>query len=160
VPAVRAGGRDPAVRVPRGAAPVRPRRGVRRPRRGVHRRARGRPGRGLPRGARGGQRARRRRRGRHPGPRRGRARLPGPGLLMAPGWPADLSDGPLRLRPLRRGDQRDWLALRARNAAWLDPWEATPPTPGPAPTFAQYVRLLNRQAARGETLPFAIEYEG
>lgn len=79
---------------------------------------------------------------------------------MAPGWPAVLTDGPLRLRPLRRGDQREWLALRARNVAWLDPWEATPPTPGPAPTFAQYVRLLNRQAARGETLPFAIDYEG
>lgn len=79
---------------------------------------------------------------------------------MAPGWPVVLADGPLRLRPLRRGDQRDWLALRARNTAWLDPWEATSPTPGPSPTFAQYVRLFNRQAARGETLPFAIEYEG
>lgn len=76
------------------------------------------------------------------------------------GWPAILEDGPVRLRPLRRSDQRSWLALRARNTAWLEQWEATPPTPMPSPTFGQYVRALNRQAARGEALPFAVEYAG
>ncbi|MDO8106773.1 GNAT family protein [Isoptericola sp. b441] len=81
---------------------------------------------------------------------------------MAPGWPAVLREGDVVLRPLRRSDARDWLDVRARNADWLAPWEATSPEPprGPTPTFAQYVRLLQRQARRGEALPFAVEYGG
>mgnify|MGYP001281271267 CR=1 FL=1 len=81
---------------------------------------------------------------------------------MAKGWPAVLEDGPVRLRPLRRRDAHAWLALRARNAAWLEPWDATSPVPveGPRPTFTQFVRMLQAQARAGHTLPFAIDYEG
>ncbi|UJP41095.1 GNAT family N-acetyltransferase [Cellulomonas palmilytica] len=81
---------------------------------------------------------------------------------MARGWPAVLEDGPVRLRPLRRRDGTAWLALRARNASWLEPWDATSPVPveGPRPTFAQFVRTLSAQARSGVSLPFAIDYEG
>lgn len=83
---------------------------------------------------------------------------------MAAGWPATLGDGDVVLRPLRRGDQAAWLALRAQNAAWLDPWEATPPEPPRArrrpPTFPAFVRTMARQAREGTALPFAIEYRG
>lgn len=81
---------------------------------------------------------------------------------MAIGWPAVLTDGDVRLRPLRRRDARAWLELRAANAAWLEPWEASSPTPvvGPAPTFAEFVRTLSAQARRGTVLPFAVEHCG
>lgn len=76
-------------------------------------------------------------------------------------WPVRLADGDVGLRPLRRRDQATWLALRAENAAWLDPWDATSPLPaGPTPTFWQYVRSLNAQARSGQALPFAVTYRG
>lgn len=81
---------------------------------------------------------------------------------MARGWPAVLREGDVVLRPLRRSDAREWLEVRRDNADWLAPWEATSPEPvrGPAPTFGQYVRMLQRQARRGESLPFAVVYQG
>lgn len=81
---------------------------------------------------------------------------------MAVGWPARLEEGDVVLRPLRHRDSEHWLALRARNAAWLDPWEATAPQPGARrpPTFGGFVRTLARQARAGTALPFAIEYRG
>ncbi len=83
---------------------------------------------------------------------------------MAAGWPALLGDGDVVLRPLRRSDHTAWMALRSRNAAWLDPWEATPPEPPDArrrpPTFPGFVRTMARQAREGAALPFAIEYRG
>jgi len=81
---------------------------------------------------------------------------------MAVGWPVVLTDGEVRLRQLRRRDQGAWMDLRARNAAWLEPWEATSPAPqrGPRPTFGEFVRSLSSQARSGTSLPFAIEHEG
>ncbi len=69
-------------------------------------------------------------------------------------WPAVLREGGVVLRPLRRSDVADWMAVRRDNAEWLAPWEATSPEPlhGPAPTFGQYVRTLQRQGRRGEAL--------
>ena len=32
-------------------------------------------------------------------------------------WPVSLQHGPVGLRPLRVGDEDDWYAVRARNAA-------------------------------------------
>lgn len=48
--------------------------------------------------------------------------------------------------------------MRARNAAWLAPWEATvPPGDTTAPrTFRGLVRDLRRQAREGRALPFAV----
>ena len=79
---------------------------------------------------------------------------------MARGWPVVLREGDVVLRPLRRRDSRAWLAARLRNAAWLEPWEATSPDPvvGPPPSFGEFVRSLASQARAGTTLPFAIEY--
>ena len=81
---------------------------------------------------------------------------------MAPGWPVVLTDGDVRLRPLRRRDGREWLALRAANASWLAPWEASSPIPvvGPAPTFGGFVRSLSTQARQGTSLPFAVDLAG
>lgn len=81
---------------------------------------------------------------------------------MARGWPARLREGDVVLRPLRRSDAHAWLDLRARNEQWLRPWEATSPEPptGRPPTFVTYARMLNRQARKGESLPFAVEYRG
>lgn len=81
---------------------------------------------------------------------------------MATGWPVVLEDGDVRLRPLRRRDAKTWLALRAVNASWLEPWEATSPTPveGPPPTFGEFVRMLSAQARRGTALPFAVDHAG
>ena len=81
---------------------------------------------------------------------------------MAPGWPAVLVEGDVRLRPLRRRDQETWMALRAQNAAWLEPWDATSPVPvtGPRPSFGTFVRSLSSQARAGVTLPFAIDLRG
>ena len=78
------------------------------------------------------------------------------------GWPAVLRAGDVAVRPLRRRDGTQWLALRARNAAWLAPWEATSPEPltGTPPSFARFVRSLAAQAREGSALPFAIDYQG
>ncbi|QCB95432.1 GNAT family N-acetyltransferase [Cellulomonas shaoxiangyii] len=81
---------------------------------------------------------------------------------MAVGWPVDLVDGDVRLRPLRRRDADAWMALRAANAGWLEPWDATNPEPvrGPRPTFGQFVRSLAAQARDGTALPFAVDHDG
>ena len=81
---------------------------------------------------------------------------------MTTGWPVVLQDGDVRLRPLKRRDAKTWLALRAVNARWLEPWEASSPTPveGPPPTFGEFVRMLSGQARRGTALPFAVDLDG
>jgi [ribosomal protein S5]-alanine N-acetyltransferase len=81
---------------------------------------------------------------------------------MAVGWPAVLTDGDVRLRPLRRRDEAAWMGVRARNAAWLEPWDATSPVPvgGPRPSFGAFVRTLSSQARSGAALPFAVDYRG
>src|SRR5665811_2170171 len=81
---------------------------------------------------------------------------------MARGWPVVLREGDVVLRALRRRDASAWLALRARNAAWLDPWEATSPErpTGPPPSFGRFVRTLSEQARAGTALPFAMAYRG
>jgi ribosomal-protein-alanine N-acetyltransferase len=81
---------------------------------------------------------------------------------VAIGWPVVLEDGDVRLRPLKRRDAKAWLALRAVNARWLEPWEASSPVPaeGPAPTFGEFVRMLSAQARQGSVLPFAVDVRG
>ncbi len=82
-------------------------------------------------------------------------------VVGATGWPAKLSEGRVRLRPIQVRDAAAWYELRARNQAWLAAWEAT--TPGGASqqlTFKQMVRRLRRDARAGRVLPFAVLYEG
>ena len=78
------------------------------------------------------------------------------------GWPVELSEGPVGLRPLRGKDMRAWTQIRTRSEEWLRPWEATPPPPAPqfALTYRQMVRLHAAQARADEALPWAVTYEG
>lgn len=107
------------------------------------------------------------------------------GALWSSRWPVTLRDdsldapgGTLLLRRLRRGDQDAWMELRADNTGWLERWEATTPEifttdragrrgvgqgqrrPARSPSFAGYVRALDRAARDGSTLPFAVELDG
>ena len=76
------------------------------------------------------------------------------------GWPATLRAGRVGLRPITRHDRAGWLEVRSRNAAWLAPWEATPPRDGGRVlTFAQMVRSLRAQARQGTMLPFVVTYD-
>lgn len=81
---------------------------------------------------------------------------------MARAWPVVLRDGDVVLRPLNRHDEAAWMRLRARNSAWLEPWDATSPerVTGRRPTFGQFVRTLDRQARSGTSLPFAVDLAG
>ncbi|WP_435202336.1 GNAT family N-acetyltransferase [Janibacter sp. GS2] len=68
---------------------------------------------------------------------------------------------PITLRPLRRGDRREFLDLRARNAAWLGRWDPSVP-PGGVPrrdirrNFGAYARALAAEARAGRGLSLAI----
>ena len=86
------------------------------------------------------------------------------GTLRKP-WPVTLRedhpDVAVVLRPLRRRDASQWLAVRSENRAWLDPWEATTPAGHQTITgFAEYVRFQNAAARAGTALPFVIEVDG
>ena len=77
-------------------------------------------------------------------------------------WPVTLRHGEVTLRPLEPGDARSFRDVRARNADWLRPWDATVPpnVPGRAPTFRALARRLARLAREGLAMPFALEVEG
>jgi ribosomal-protein-alanine N-acetyltransferase len=81
---------------------------------------------------------------------------------MQPGWPVVLSDGPVTLRPYRRGDARAWSQTRRANEEWLARWEPTPygswhDLNSPAAYRAVY-RDLRRAAGQGTAMPFAVCY--
>jgi ribosomal-protein-alanine N-acetyltransferase len=81
---------------------------------------------------------------------------------MNTGWPVTLHNGAVTLRPLAYRDARAWRAVRRRNAAWLQPWDATVPPGGaerPA-SFRTLVSRLNRYARHGQGMPFAIDVDG
>lgn len=71
-------------------------------------------------------------------------------------WPIDLTEGAIRLRPLRRRDSRVWASVRELNADWLRQWEATSPDPSGYTTFAEMVRSSNRMAREGQSYSLAI----
>ena len=72
-------------------------------------------------------------------------------------WPVTLESDDVLLRPIRHRDRREWSEVRARNADWVGPWEATNPVPGgEPPTYGDMVRSLNRQARQDSALPFVI----
>jgi ribosomal-protein-alanine N-acetyltransferase len=78
----------------------------------------------------------------------------------APGWPVELRDGSVVLRPYRRSDGRAWAAVRRANETWLAQWEPTPygswhELNSPAAYRAVYADL-RRAARRGSAMPFAI----
>jgi ribosomal-protein-alanine N-acetyltransferase len=85
--------------------------------------------------------------------------------VRAPGWPVELAEGPVGVRPLRLRDGPAWTEIRRRNASWLTGWESTPPDApradiASAAVFTTMTRGLRRQAREGTALPFAVTYEG
>lgn len=84
------------------------------------------------------------------------------GDLLSPGWPVTLQHGPIGVRPLRRRDARTWARLRADNAGWLGPWEATLPSEAghPATSYVGMIGTLRRRARLGQTMPFAVTWDG
>ena len=66
------------------------------------------------------------------------------------------------LRPLAHRDREAWRGVRARNLAWLGPWDATAPSRSYAQprSFASMVRQMRREARAGRQLPFAVDYDG
>ncbi|ALV46252.1 GNAT family acetyltransferase [Arthrobacter alpinus] len=72
-------------------------------------------------------------------------------------WPVTLECGDLVLRPIKLRDKAEWTRVRAHNAEWLQPWEASNPvSQGQLPTFSGMVRVLNQQAREASALPFII----
>jgi [ribosomal protein S5]-alanine N-acetyltransferase len=84
--------------------------------------------------------------------------------VLHPGWPAQLSYGPVQLHPLRRRDAAEWSRLRLANEEWLAPWEPTSVVPwGPRHTPAAYRvmrRMVARRARLGLAAPLAIRVDG
>ena len=80
--------------------------------------------------------------------------------MSQPGWPVVLVDGPVVLRPYRRGDARAWADVRRANEQWLAKWEPTPygswhELNSPAAFRAVYADL-RRAARHGTAMPFAV----
>lgn len=77
-------------------------------------------------------------------------------------WPAVLTSGEIRMRPLRLSDAAAWQAARQRSAEWLTPWDATVPPGGHGrpSSFRSLVRFLRRAARRGTAYPWVIEVDG
>jgi ribosomal-protein-alanine N-acetyltransferase len=73
-----------------------------------------------------------------------------------------LRHGGVVLRPLELADGKAWREVRARNAAWLKPWDATvPPGTGGRPaSYRSLVRKLSRLAREDAAMPFAVEVDG
>lgn len=64
------------------------------------------------------------------------------------------------LRPLRPGDEGEFLGARAANSTWLGPWDATSPLPSPPRVaFREYLGRLEADARRGTALPFVLEVD-
>lgn len=76
-------------------------------------------------------------------------------------FPLTLEHGDVRLRLLRKSDEKVWSQVRERNADWLHEWEATTPIGGGARApFATYVRNQRRDAKDSRGLPMVIEHAG
>jgi len=76
------------------------------------------------------------------------------------GWPVELKFSDIGRRPIKQRDAREGRAVRARNADWLRPWEATTPDPSREvpPTYGVMVRRLRAEASQGRVMPFVITY--
>ena len=81
-----------------------------------------------------------------------------------PGWPAELSAGPILLRPPRWRDSRAWSEVRLRNRQWLEPWEPSSSLTwhdrNSAGAWPQQHSALKKAARSGAMLPFMIIYTG
>jgi [ribosomal protein S5]-alanine N-acetyltransferase len=80
------------------------------------------------------------------------------------GWPAELSAGPVGLRPPKLRDGSAWSEIRQRNEAWLRKWEPTSPlswSDRHRPTAWPAMCSALRKAGRAGTMfPFVVTYGG
>ena len=83
---------------------------------------------------------------------------------MHPGWPAQLSAGPVLLRAPRLRDGRAWSEIRMRNEMWLNKWEPTSPhgwaDRNATSAWPPLVAALRKAGRSGTMLPFVITYGG
>jgi len=81
-----------------------------------------------------------------------------------PGWPAQLSAGPVLLRAPRLRDARTWSEIRLRNEMWLNKWEPTSPhgwaERNALSAWPPLVSALRKAARAGTMLPFVVTYGG
>ncbi|KRF16784.1 GNAT family acetyltransferase [Nocardioides sp. Soil797] len=77
-------------------------------------------------------------------------------------WPVTLQHAEVTLRPIEQADAHDWREVRARNADWLKPWDATVPpgAQGRPATFRGMVKRLTKLARVDEAMPFVVEVDG
>lgn len=86
---------------------------------------------------------------------------PDPSFPAEHRWPVVISCRGVSLVPFRRRDIRAWEQVRARNRAWLGPWDATTP-PGSQSrigSYRQMVAAFAREARRGRGLPWLIWFD-
>ena len=81
-----------------------------------------------------------------------------------PGWPAQLSAGPVLLRAPRLRDARTWSEIRLRNEMWLNKWEPTSPhgwaERNALSAWPPLVSALRKASRAGTMLPFVVTYGG
>ncbi|MDP9091796.1 MAG: GNAT family N-acetyltransferase [Actinomycetota bacterium] len=81
-----------------------------------------------------------------------------------PGWPAQISAGPVLLRAPRLRDGRVWSEIRLRNEMWLLKWEPTSPHSwherNSLASWPPLLSALRRAGRSGTMLPFVITYGG
>jgi len=74
-------------------------------------------------------------------------------------WPVSLRCGALVLAPFRAQDADEVMDVRARNAAWLQPWDPSAPTPAERwRSTAQRMKSIGEAARRGQSLPWLIRW--
>ena len=85
-------------------------------------------------------------------------------MARTPGWPAQLTAGPLVLRAPRLRDGRVWSEIRMRNEYWLAPWEPSSPVSwadrNAVSAWPALHSALKAAARHGTMLPFMIDYGG
>jgi ribosomal-protein-alanine N-acetyltransferase len=85
-------------------------------------------------------------------------------MTTHPGWPAQLSAGPVLLRAPRLRDGRAWSEIRLRNEMWLLKWEPTSPHSwadrNSLTAWPPLLSALRKAGRAGTMLPFMIMYGG
>jgi [ribosomal protein S5]-alanine N-acetyltransferase len=85
-------------------------------------------------------------------------------MTAHPGWPAQLSAGPVVLRAPRLRDGRAWSEIRLRNEMWLLKWEPSSPHSwadrNSVTAWPPLLSALRKAGRAGSMLPFMIVYGG
>jgi [ribosomal protein S5]-alanine N-acetyltransferase len=85
-------------------------------------------------------------------------------MTAHPGWPAQLSAGPVVLRAPRLRDGRAWSEIRLHNEMWLLKWEPSSPHSwadrNSVTAWPPLLSALRKAGRAGSMLPFMIVYGG